>query len=423
MLTIRTLEPSSKVADSVQDVWSIFTPLAAETKAINLGQGFMNFNPPQFVEMAAQEALTRNDCNQYSPPKGRPRLRQALAKSYGPLFNRDLDVETEIMVSAGANEGMFSVFAAFLDEGSEVILMEPFFDQYISNITMNGGKPVFVPLRAPAKAATSNISAHEWRLDVDELESKITPKTKIIVLNTPHNPIGKVFDEDELKAIGEVAKKHNLLILSDEVYDRLYFAPAEHKRIATLPGLWERTITVGSGGKSFGTTGWRIGWLIGPANLIKYALSAQTRVVFCVNSPCQEAIAVGLEHCIEQPYFEEQIQAYTKKRDILTSVFEELSLPYTVPDGSYFVLVNTSKVSFPADYPFPPVLDTRGKDFKTCYWLAKEIGVCAIPPSEFYSPENRSLGENFARFAFCKTDEVLEQAVENLRKLKDYIRP
>ncbi|CAM0142834.1 arylformamidase [Umbelopsis sp. WA50703] len=414
--------PSEKVAHFEKDVWSIFTPLAAETKAINLGQGFMNFNPPDFVQEAANEAISDVAANQYSHPKGRPRLRKALADSYSPLFGRELDPENEIIVTAGANEGMFATFAGFLDEGSEVICMEPFFDQYISNITMNGGVPVFVPLRAPAKAANENISSHEWKLDINELRSKITDKTRMIVINTPHNPIGKVFDEEELLEIGKVAEEHNLLILSDEVYDRLYYEPAKQVRIATLKDFWKRTITVGSGGKSFAATGWRVGWLIGPSELIQYSLAAHTRVVFCVNSPCQEAIAIGLEKTNKIPYFQDQIQAYTKKRQILSSVFEELGLPYTVPDGSYFILVNTTKVQFPQDYPFPAVLDNRAKDFKLCYWLAKEIGVVAIPPSEFYSKENRELAADFARFAFCKSDDVLEDAVKALRKLAPYIK-
>jgi kynurenine aminotransferase len=165
-----------------------------------------------------------------------------------------------------------------------------------------------------------------------------------------------------------------------------------------------------------------VGWLIGPNELIQYSLAAHTRVVFCVNSPCQEALAIGLEKTLEIPYFQQQIDAYTKKRQILSAVFDELGLPYTVPDGSYFILVNTTKVQVPQDYEFPDILDSRAKDFKTCYWLAKEIGVVAIPPSEFYSKENRELAADFARFAFCKSDDVLEQAVVALRKLALYIK-
>ncbi|SAL96412.1 hypothetical protein [Absidia glauca] len=414
--------PAQRVASFDQDVWSIFTPLAAETKAINLGQGFMNFGPPEAVQNAAKEALDRVEANQYSHPRGRPRLRNALAASYSPEFGRQLDPETNIIVSAGANNAMFATFAGFLDEGSEVIVMEPFFDQYISNITMNGGKPVYVPLRAPANAATQNISSSEWHLDIDELRSKVTSRTKMIVLNTPHNPIGKVFSEDELRAIGKVAEDHDLIILTDEVYDRLYYPPLQKfPRIAALDGFWERTLTVGSGGKSFASTGWRVGWLIGPEHLIKYALAAQTRVVFSVNSPCQEAIAAGLEVSLTEPLFQDQVDNYLQKRTRLSKVFDDLGLPYTCPQGAYYILVNTAKIRYPADYKFPDILDQRGDDFKMCYWLTKEIGVCSIPPSEFYTKEHWTLAKDFARFAFCKTDDVLDQAVERLRELKKYI--
>ncbi|KAF9933323.1 hypothetical protein BGZ75_000792 [Mortierella antarctica] len=411
---------AERVAHFEQDVWSIFTPLALECQAVNLGQGFMNFPPPDFVVEAAREAVLRNDCNQYSHPKGRPRLRNALAKSYSPLFERTLDPENEIVVTAGANEGIFSIFAGYLDQGSEVILMEPFFDQYISNITMNGGVPVYCPIR-PKGDISKDMSASEWKIDIKELESKITPRSKIIVLNTPHNPIGKVFSREELTEIGALAAKHNLLIISDEVYDRLYFDPKNHQRIATLDGFWERTITVGSGGKTFGTTGWRVGWLIGPKALLEPALAAHTRVVFCVNSPLQEAIAVGFEQADERGFFGSQISAYDHKREKLLSVFRKLGLPCTVPEGSYFILVNTDKIQVPADYEFPALLHSRPKDFRTCYWLTKEIGVCAIPPTEFYSKPNQKLAENFARFAFCKTDETLDAAAERLSKLSEYI--
>ncbi|KAI8879667.1 PLP-dependent transferase [Backusella circina FSU 941] len=417
------IRPANRVSDFAKDVWSIFTPLAAETQAVNLGQGFMNFGPPAVIQEAARKALDIVEANHYSHPRGRPRLRNALAASYSEQFNRKLDPETEILVTAGANEGMFATFAGYLNEGDEVICMEPFFDQYISNITMQGAKPVCVPLRPPADADTRVISSSEWKLDINELKSKITPKTKMIVLNTPHNPVGKVFDENELREIGQVAQEHDLLIVSDEVYDRLYYPPLERfPRIANIDNLWERTITVGSGGKSFAATGWRIGWLIGPENLIQYSLAAQTRVLFCVNSPCQEAVAAGLEASLTEPLFQNQIDEYIKKKEILSGVFDELGLPYTSPDGAYYILVNTSKIQVPQDYTFPSVLDGRGSDFKTCYWLTKEIGVCSIPPSEFYEKDHWPLAANFARFAFCKTEDVLEQAAERLRKLKPYIR-
>ncbi|KAI7872987.1 pyridoxal phosphate-dependent transferase [Spinellus fusiger] len=419
----RGLEPSSRVAHFERDVWSIFSPLAIETNAINLGQGFMNFGPEPFVQEAANAALKDPDANQYSHPRGRIRLRKALADSYSKELGRALDPESEIVVTAGANEGIFVIFASFLNEGDEVICMEPFFDQYIPNITMNGGVPTYVPLRTPSYASERNISAREWRLDINELRSKITPKTKFIVLNTPHNPIGKVFTEEELIAIGDVAEEHDLIILSDEVYDRLFFPPYTHlPRIASLKNFWNRTLTVGSGGKTFAATGWRVGWIIGPENLLNHCLAAQTRIIFCVNSPCQEAVAAGFEESLKGDYFQKQIDDYSSRYAILSEGFDKLGLPYTVPEGAYFILANTSKIQYPKDYPFPAILDNRGEDFKICYWLTKEIGVCAIPPSEFYEPAHRDMAKYLARFAFCKTEDVLHEAVKRLQALIPYIK-
>ncbi|CAG8465198.1 9239_t:CDS:2 [Dentiscutata heterogama] len=405
------IKVAERVAHFKQDVWSIFTPLAAQLKAVNLGQGFMNFPPPDFVRKAAITAINTDDCNQYSHPKGRLRTREALAKSYSPLFNRTLDPETEVITSAGANEGLYAIFAGFLDDGDEVILIEPFFDQYIANITMNGGVPVYVPLR-PHGDTNKIMSSRDWKLDINELRSKITPRSKILVFNTPHNPVGKVFSKEEMLEIAQVVKEHNLLLVSDEVYDRLYYKPDVHERIANLPGLWERTITVGSGGKTFGTTGWRVGWSIGPKNLIKTVLAAQTRI---------EAIAISIEEADTHDYYEENIVLYEQRREKLCKALSDAGLPYTIPQGSYFILANTKRINIPENYEYPEVLNGRPRDFKVCYWMAKEIGVVAIPPSEFYSEENRHLGEDYARFAFCKTDETLEAAAKALLKLKKYI--
>ncbi|KAF0434866.1 PLP-dependent transferase [Gigaspora margarita] len=414
------IKVADKVAHFKQDVWSIFTPLAAQLNAVNLGQGFMNFPPPDFVRKAAIDAINTDDCNQYAHPKGRLRLLKALAKSYSPLFNRTLDPETEVVVTAGANEALYATFAGFLDDGDEVILMEPFFDQYIANITMNGGVPVYVPLR-PHGDTSKIMSSSDWKLDINELRSKITPRTKIIVLNTPHNPVGKVFSKEELLEIGQLVQEFNLLLISDEVYDRLYFKPDVHERIANLPGLWEHTITIGSGGKTFGTTGWRVGWSIGPKDLIKTVLSAQTRIVFCVNSPLQEAIAISLEEAEAHNYYENHITSYEQRREKMCKALSDAGLPHTIPQGAYYVLANIKGIKIPEDYEYPEALNSRPRDFKVCYWLAKEIGVVAIPPSEFYCEENRHLGEDYARFAFCKTDETLEAAAKALLKLKKYI--
>ncbi|KAI0265186.1 pyridoxal phosphate-dependent transferase [Gloeopeniophorella convolvens] len=403
-----------------QDVWSIFNAANLPADCLNLGQGYMNFAPPKWVTAAAEEALNTVGPNHYSHPKGRPRLRQAIKDFYGAQFNRDLDIESEILVTSGANEGQYSVFTAFLDHGDEVIMFEPFFDQYMPSVVFNGGKPVYVPLHPPShdiKKPTSN----DWTIDFDELRAAFTPRTKMIIVNTPHNPVGKVFTRAELEKIAALAEEFNLLVMADEVYDCLVFDNKEHVRFATLPGMWKRTVTVGSAGKSFAATGWRVGWLIGPGSIITPTLAATTRIVFCTNSPLQEAAAAGLEQAKEHKFFETQLQEYQDRRDLFVSAFERLGMTYSLPEGTYFVLLDISSVNFPDDYPFPESVLGRGRDFKACWFIAMEVGVSSIPVSEFYCEEHMTIGENFGRFSFCKDMGTLRAAVERLQKLKQYL--
>ncbi|KAF6762355.1 pyridoxal phosphate-dependent transferase [Ephemerocybe angulata] len=367
-----------------QDVWSIFAAANLPADCINLGQGYMNFAPPVWVTKAAEEALHSVAPNHYSHPRGRIRLREAIKSFYGPQLNRDLDVESEILVTSGANEGQYSVFTAFLEQGDEVIMFEPFFDQYLPSVTFNGGKPVYVPLHPPTDSKIKS-SSNEWTLDIAELRRAITPRTKMIIVNTPHNPVGKVFTKQELEAIASLAEEFNLL------YDCLVFDGKEHVRIANLPGMWDRTVT------AFAATGWRIGWLIGPASIIQPTLAASTRIVFCSNSPLQEAAC-------HWKFFENQLSEYAERRKVLCDAFDEIGLKYTLPEGSYFVLLDISEVKFPEDYPFPKSVLGRGRDFRS-----------------FYCDEHANIGEAYARFAFCKDVDTLKKAVERLRRLKEYM--
>ncbi|KAJ3852020.1 pyridoxal phosphate-dependent transferase [Lentinula lateritia] len=403
-----------------EDVWSIYNVANLPADCINLGQGYMNFAPPEWVRKAAEEALGVVAANHYSHPKGRIRLRQAIKKVYDPQLHRDLDVEKEILVTSGANEGQYSVFTAFLEQGDEVIMFEPFFDQYVASVTFNGGVPIYVPLHPPANAS-GKFSSDEWKIDPKELRAAITPRTKMIIVNTPHNPVGKVFTRAELEMIASLAKEYNLLVMADEVYDTLVFDGKEHVRIATLPGMWDRTVTVGSAGKSFAATGWRVGWLIGPEYIIRPTLAASTRIVFCSNSPLQEAAAAGLEQVQERKFFQTQTAEYAERRKVLTDCFDTLGLPYTNPEGSYFILLDISRVKFPDDYAFPQSVLGRGRDFKACWFIALEVGVSSIPVSEFYCVEHANIGEVYARFSFCKDVDTLRHASERLQKLKQYI--
>jgi len=292
--------------------------------------------------------------------------------------------------------------------------------RYISNIEMPGGTVRYVPLSPPAKGATQITSAAEWTIDMTALEKTINSKTRMIVLNSPHNPVGKVFSKTELEAIGALCVKHNIIILSDEVYDRLYYVP--FTRIATLsPEIASLTLTVGSAGKSFYATGWRVGWLIGPQNLIKYVAAAHTRICYTSPSPFQEAAAVGLEQADEMGFWEQSKKEMKSKMTRFCQVFDELGLPYSKPEGGYFVLANLSKVKLPEGYEWPEQVKDRRKDFKLSWFLIMELGVAAIPPTEFYTDENAHIAEDWLRFAVCKDDEVLERAKERLRGLKKFM--
>ncbi|KAL2823945.1 pyridoxal phosphate-dependent transferase [Aspergillus cavernicola] len=415
--------PAKRVAGQRQDVWSIVNEAAAASPVqpiVNMGQGFFGYNPPKFALDAAKAALDRVDCNQYSPTKGRPRLKKAIADAYSPFFGRQLNPDTEVTITTGANEGMLSAFMGFIEPGDEVIIFEPFFDQYISNIEMPGGTIRYVPLQPPKDGATRTSPASEWSIDFDKLEGTVNPKTRMIVLNSPHNPVGKVFSHDELERIGDLAVKHNLIILSDEVYDRLYYVP--FTRIATMkPEFWERTITVGSAGKAFYATGWRVGYLIGPDHLIKYVAGAHTRICYSSVSPLQEAAAVAFEEADKEGFWDESRDEMKKKMELFCEVFDELNIPYSDPEGGYFVLANMASVNLPEDYPFPSHVASRPRDFKLCWFLIHEVGVAAIPPTEFYTDENANIAEDYLRFAVCKEDEILETAKERLRGLKKYI--
>lgn len=414
-----------------KDVWSL-TNEAAATAAnneqnkgrdlINLGQGFFSYSPPEFAIKEAQKALEIPLVNQYSPTKGRPSIINALRKLYSPLYGQELQNEN-ITVTTGANEGILSSLMGILNPGDEVIVLEPFFDQYIPNIELLGGKVVYVPIHPPKDMDERIVEGKDWTIDYEELARAFTSKTKALILNTPHNPIGKVFTKEELTKIGNLCVENNVVIISDEVYEFLYFTDS-YTRIATIsPEIGQLTLTVGSAGKTFAATGWRIGWVVSlNPELLSYVSKGHTRICFSSPSPIQEAVANSIEDALKGDYFENMRQDYIRKFEIFTSVFKELGLPYTVPEGTYFILVDFSKVNVPEDYPYPEELLDKGKDFRISYWLINELGVVAIPPTEFYIKEHEKGAENLLRFAVCKDDEYLQRAVDRLKSLKHHLR-
>lgn len=405
-----TFQPATRVRGFGTTVFTEFTALALQHDAVNLGQGFPNFPAPDFVKEAAQTAISM-DLNQYARAAGHPRLVRALAGVYGPLLGYELDPLAEIVVTVGATEAIFATVQALVEPGDEVILIEPFYDCYPAAVIMAGGAPVYVPLRPQPDAA----GAADWTLDMEELRAAVTPRTRLLILNTPQNPLGKVFTRAELLAIAEVALEHNLLVLSDEVYEWMVYKnqsngahAVEHARIATLPGMWERTVTVGSAGKTFSVTGWKIGWTIAARPLAAAIFAAHQWIPFAVSTPMQEAVAVALEQVAARDYFHWLSTMYQEKRDKLLSVLAEVGLRPVRPDGSYFILVHTDHLDVPLEEGYR-------RDFSICRWFTREIGVAAIPPSPFYSPQHAHLTDNLARFCFCKTDDMLDEAAERLR--------
>ncbi|PWY97806.1 PLP-dependent transferase [Testicularia cyperi] len=439
------------------DVWTLFNPVVFPT-AINLGQGFMNWSPPSYIlEPLTEEMQKRVDLHHYSHPKGRPRLRQALADFYSASFRlpegkqpgadnwrassekdlpkqrpdigRKLDTETEMQVTSGANGGLYSTMGAFINDGDRVVCIEPFFDQYDAEIVFHGGIPRYVPLLPPSSSSGEQgkrLESSQWTIDMAHLERELShPDTKAIILNTPHNPVGKVFSLAELQQIAALCVKYDILCVSDEVYDCLTFDGHEHVRIASLEGMWERTVTVGSAGKSFACTGWRVGWLIGPDHLIGPARAVHTRITFSVNSSAQEGAAIGLERADAENFFERQIDEYAHRRQQLISALDSLGLPITVPNGGYFIIADASGVQIPENWikenNVPEAILAKPRDYLLAYFIAKVADVVTIPATAFYSKQGAELGQNYIRFSFCKDDQI-EPAGERLRALEPYLK-
>nr|XP_032528869.1 kynurenine--oxoglutarate transaminase 3-like isoform X2 [Danaus plexippus plexippus] len=401
-----------------KSVWVEYIQLAAEYKpAVNLGQGFPDYHAPEHVTKALAEITTGENplFNQYTRGFGHPRLVQNLAKLYSPLVGKEIDPNNEILVTSGAYEALFSTIMGHVDEGDEVIVIEPFFDCYEFMIKTAGGIPRCIALKP--KATSGTMTSADWVLDEAELVSLFNSKTKMLILNTPHNPLGKVFTAQELETIGNLCKKYNVLCVSDEVYEWMVYAPNKHIRIASMPGMWERTITIGSAGKTFSVTGWKTGWAYGPANLMRNLQVVHQNCVYTCCTPIQEAVARSFEFELSrynspECYFFSLARELLSKRDYLVKVLRENGFNPTVPDGGYFIVADWTKLEKKIDLQSE---SDKYKDYRFTKKFAKEAGVLAIPPSAFYSEDHKHLGENFARFCFIKKDENLALA-ENLMK-------
>jgi N-succinyldiaminopimelate aminotransferase len=372
-------------------IFSEMTRLANAHGAINLSQGFPDFEGPPALVDAAVEAL-RGGANQYVRSQGSPALCRAIAAHQRRFYGLEYDDQTEVAAFAGATEGIAAALLGLLDPGDEVVLFEPFYDSYPACAAMAGATVRHVTLRFP-----------RFALDLDALQAAITDRTKAIVLNSPHNPTGKVFTVDELDAIAAIARARDLIVIADEVYEHLVYGGARHVPMATRPGMRERTISLSSSGKTFSFTGWKVGWATGPAHLVEGLQRAHQFLTFCGAAPLQAAVARGLES-VAPAYYDELAAQYEERRDFLVDALRSAGFTVAVPDGAYFVL---------ADFR---ALDPRD-DVAYARHLVTEIGVAAIPPSAFYAA-NVDEGRRLLRFAFCKKRETLAAAASRLALLR-----
>lgn len=385
---------SRKLAPFGTTIFSEMTKLAQEHGAINLAQGFPDFEGPREILDAARRAMEAGE-NQYARSLGHPKLVAAIAEKYRALYGLEFDAASEVVVFCGATEGIASSLLGLLDPGDEVILFEPFYDSYPVAVAMAGAVPRFCTLRFP-----------DFALDEERLAALFTPRTRLLLLNTPHNPTGKRFSRAELEAAARLCRKHDVIVVADEVYEHITFDGNGHVPIASLPGMRERTLTLSSTGKTYSLTGWKIGWGVGPRELVAAAQAAHQYVTFAVATPFQVAMAEAIGR-FGREYFAQLQRDYTQRRDFLIEALRAGGFVGAAPQGAYFVLVDFTRI-------FPP--DRFGDDRAVARMLVERFGVAAVPPSVFYAQE-RDEGRRLLRFAFCKRMETLRAAAERLARI------
>ena len=370
------------------NIFTEMTLLAQRHDAVNLGQGFPNFDGPDTIREAAVRAL-HGPHNQYARAFGIPELNRAIAEHQQRFHGLDYDPDREITVMNGATEVIFASLQALCEVGDEVVVFEPFYDSYRASIAMAGAVERLVTLEAP-----------DFAYDPQVLEASITAKTRAILLNTPHNPTGKVFSRQELEHVAQLAQEHDLLVISDEVYEHLVF-DGEHLSIAALPGMRERTVVISSAGKTFSFTGWKVGWACAPPEITVALRTAHQFITFCNSAPLQPAVAEALG--ADDDFYRSFLDAYRERRDHLCDGLADVGFDVLVPAGTYFVLADIRPLGWDDDVEF-------------CRMLPEAVGVAAIPPTAFYV--NKAAGRHLVRFAFCKTLDVLDAAVERLQRLE-----
>jgi N-succinyldiaminopimelate aminotransferase len=362
--------------------------LAVRTGALNLGQGFPDVDGPAEIVEAAVEAM-RAGHNQYPPGPGILPLREAIAAHQRRFYGLEHDPDGEILVTTGATEAIAAAILALCEPGDEVLTFEPYYDSYAACISMAGAERRVVTLRPP-----------DYAVDEDALAAAVGPRTRLLLLNTPHNPTGKVFTRAELEALARLCLEHDLVAVTDEVYEHLVF-DGEHVPIATLPEMGERTLTISSGGKTFSFTGWKIGWACGPADLVSATQTAKQFLTYVSGAPFQHAIALGLG--LGDAFYERFAADLGAKRDRLCAGLAAAGFDVFRPSGTYFVNVDIR-----------PLGETDGRAF--CWSLPERAGVVAVPTSVFY--DDKETGGPLVRFAFCKRDEVIDEAAERLARIR-----
>ena len=403
-----------------ENVFATFTALANQCGAINLGQGFPTFPPPQFLLDAACEAIMGGH-NQYTRPGGHPELVKTLAAHYSPRLGRSLDPMSEIVTCNGAQEGIFVAVTTFCEEGDEIVCIEPYFDAYRKAAQVVGATCRGVPLRYAGGGSAQPERAAELTLDLAELESHLSERSRLLILNTPHNPSGKVFSREELDGIADVVQRYpRLLVISDEVYEHMVFDGLEHVRFASLKNgeMFERTMTVFSAGKTFSCTGWRVGYFVAPSRLALPLIKAQSVVAFASATPLELAVASAMTRAEQEGYFDSFPAMLQAKRDRMVAALRAVGLKPIVPQGGYFTMIDSSEMTledcatmeWTEETPLP-----ERRDYQLAVQLSKTIGITAIPPSPFYSPHNRHLADNMLRLAYCKRDEEIDAVAVALR--------
>ena len=384
----RTLRPAERTRSFTESVIREMTRVARETNAVNLAQGFPDFPAPEGMKEAAVRAI-RGDINQYAVTWGAPSLRKALAHWYRDRYGMDVDPDENVTITCGATEAMASVFLGLLDPGDEVVVLEPFYENYAPDALLAGARARFLPLDPP-----------DYRLLPDRLEALLTPRTRALVLNTPNNPTGRVFTDEEMASVARIAREYDLVVVTDEIYECILYE-GRHRPMATLPEMADRTITISGASKTFSVTGWRLGGIVAPASITGAIRKVHDFLTVGAPAPLQEAWAWAIRE-LDQEYYDTLASRYRARRDLLVQGLQDAGFRCRAPEGAYYILADFSRLSDEDDTAFS-------------HRLAREAGVAPVPGSSFFHNDG---GASLVRFAFCKQMSTLEDAVGRLARFR-----